>query len=349
VNFQHTGEQEAVRARARELADAAFRDRAARWDAAEEYPWDNVKDLVRAGFMGITIPKAYGGPGGSVLDVLLVVEEIARVCGVTARILVEGSLGVVGALTAYGTEAQKRRYFPWVLYAVCLCLLGACAGTPAPHLPASWPPAAAPDALEDAPGRSRLQVLVTYGELMSSHTAVRLIAADGTVVFWDPAGDYGRPDLDLDPRYGPFAVNVRRRGDLLLDPPDLATYLRFRWGLADTGVEVFEWDLQPAQADDLRNVLLGDPGRERRRFSTLTFPPFCTMAASEFLRRFGPPPLRLQGFYFLPSSLGRALYGQSPSRVLVFRPSRAPVAVTPGAPTVPDRGASGAGESVAGV
>jgi 3-sulfinopropanoyl-CoA desulfinase len=34
---------------------------------------------------------------------------------VTARIVVEGSLGTVGALAAYGTEAQKRRYFPWVL------------------------------------------------------------------------------------------------------------------------------------------------------------------------------------------------------------------------------------------
>ena len=43
------------------------------------------------------------------------VEEVARACGVTGRIVVEGNLGVVGALTAYGTEAQKRRYFPWVL------------------------------------------------------------------------------------------------------------------------------------------------------------------------------------------------------------------------------------------
>ena len=115
MDFELSGEQRALRARARALADGVFRDRAARWDEDEAYPWDNVKDLVRAGFMGITIPRAYGGPGGSVLDVLFVVEEIARVCGVTARIVVEGSLGVVGALTAYGTEAQKRRYFPWVL------------------------------------------------------------------------------------------------------------------------------------------------------------------------------------------------------------------------------------------
>ena len=115
MDFTLTSAQLALRARARELADGVFRERAARWDAEEAYPWDNVKDLVRAGFMGLTIPATYGGAGASVLDVLLVVEQVARVCGVTARIVVEGSLGVVGALTAYGTEAQKRRYFPWVL------------------------------------------------------------------------------------------------------------------------------------------------------------------------------------------------------------------------------------------
>jgi alkylation response protein AidB-like acyl-CoA dehydrogenase len=115
MDFALTPAQEALRARARELADGVFRERAARWDAEEAYPWDNVKNLVRAGFMGLTIPKAYGGAGASVLDVLLVVEQVARQCGVTARVIVEGSLGVVGALTAYGTEAQKRRYFPWVV------------------------------------------------------------------------------------------------------------------------------------------------------------------------------------------------------------------------------------------
>ena len=108
-------EQDALRRRARQLADTVFAGRAARWDASEEYPWENVKDLVGAGFMGMTIPRAYGGPDRPVLDVVLAIEEVARACGITGRIVVEGSLGVVGALSAYGTEAQKRRYFPWVL------------------------------------------------------------------------------------------------------------------------------------------------------------------------------------------------------------------------------------------
>ncbi|HEV8437323.1 MAG TPA: acyl-CoA dehydrogenase family protein [Methylomirabilota bacterium] len=115
MEFRLSPDQRTLKSRARALADGVFRERAARWDATEEYPWDNVKDLAKAGFMGLTIPREYGGVGGSVLDVLVVVEEVARVCGVTARIVVEGSLGVVGALGAYGTEAQKRRYFPWVL------------------------------------------------------------------------------------------------------------------------------------------------------------------------------------------------------------------------------------------
>ncbi|HUF94006.1 MAG TPA: acyl-CoA dehydrogenase family protein, partial [Candidatus Limnocylindria bacterium] len=115
MDFELTADQQALRARARDLADSVIAERAARWDATEEYPWDNVKDLVRAGFMGMTIPRAHGGGDRPLLDVVLVIEEIARACGVSARIVVEGNLGVVGSLRAYGTEAQKRRYFPWVL------------------------------------------------------------------------------------------------------------------------------------------------------------------------------------------------------------------------------------------
>ena len=115
MDFELSAEQQALRARARELADTAFAERAAHWDATEEYPWENVKALAAAGFMGMTIPREHGGGDRPLLDVVLVIEEIARACGITGRIVVEGNLGVVGALRSYGTDAQKRRYFPWVL------------------------------------------------------------------------------------------------------------------------------------------------------------------------------------------------------------------------------------------
>src|SRR5947207_2687899 len=92
TTYPLTPEQEALRARARELADGRFAERAARWDASEEYPWDNVKDLAAAGFMGMTIPAAHGGGERPLLDVVLVIEEIARACGISGRIVVEGEL-----------------------------------------------------------------------------------------------------------------------------------------------------------------------------------------------------------------------------------------------------------------
>ena len=115
MRFPLTPEQEAIRARARALADHEFRERAARWDEREEYPWDNVKRLVEAGLMGMTVPAAYGGPGRDLLDVILAIEQVARVCGVTGRILVDSNLGAVGALVHFGSEAQKQKYLPRVL------------------------------------------------------------------------------------------------------------------------------------------------------------------------------------------------------------------------------------------
>ena len=94
--------------RARALAETEIAPRAAEVDRTEAYPWDNVAALTAAGFMGMTIPKAYGGQGLSYLEAALVIEEMAKVCGVTARIVVEGNMGAIGAIMAYGSEAQKK-------------------------------------------------------------------------------------------------------------------------------------------------------------------------------------------------------------------------------------------------
>ena len=115
MDFRLTGEQLDLQAEAREMACTHIAPRAAHWDATEEYPLENVERLVDAGWMGMTIPPEYGGPGRSLLDALLVVEEMAKVCGITGRIVVEGNMGALGILMAHGSEALKRRYAPWVL------------------------------------------------------------------------------------------------------------------------------------------------------------------------------------------------------------------------------------------
>ncbi|MDH3639538.1 MAG: acyl-CoA dehydrogenase family protein [Gammaproteobacteria bacterium] len=113
--FELTDDQSRIQEAARKLAESVFRPRAAEVDRTEEYPWDNVDKLKNAGFMGMTIPEEYGGLGLSYLDAVLVIEQIAKCCGVTARIVVEANMGAIGAIMRYGTEQQKQRAAALVL------------------------------------------------------------------------------------------------------------------------------------------------------------------------------------------------------------------------------------------
>jgi alkylation response protein AidB-like acyl-CoA dehydrogenase len=101
-------EELALAARAGAFSHSVARPRSAAIDRDEQYPWDIVRALTDAKFVGMTIPPAYGGQGRSLLDAVLVVEEMAKSCTVTARIVVETNMGAISTIIAYGTEAQKR-------------------------------------------------------------------------------------------------------------------------------------------------------------------------------------------------------------------------------------------------
>ncbi|MGE3287212.1 MAG: acyl-CoA dehydrogenase family protein [Pseudonocardia sp.] len=109
-----TADQLDLQSRARELA-RVFAERAAEIDRTEEYPVQNAKDLAQAGFLGMTIPPRYGGPGRSLLDVVLVIEEIAKGCGVSGRIVVDGNLGALSIIMASAPEPIRRRVAELVL------------------------------------------------------------------------------------------------------------------------------------------------------------------------------------------------------------------------------------------
>ena len=115
MDFQLTADQKDLQARARELARGSFEARAAEIDRSEQYPWNNVEDLKNGGFMGMTIPKAYGGQGRTFFDATLVIEQMAQVCGVTGRIVVESNMGAISTVMKYGTEEQKKMAAEYVL------------------------------------------------------------------------------------------------------------------------------------------------------------------------------------------------------------------------------------------
>jgi alkylation response protein AidB-like acyl-CoA dehydrogenase len=108
MDLQLSQSEIALQARARTFAREIAAPSAAAIDRDEQNPWDIAKALAGAGFCGMTIPQALGGQGRSFLDAVLVIEEMAKACSVTARIVVETNMGAISTVMAYGTEAQKK-------------------------------------------------------------------------------------------------------------------------------------------------------------------------------------------------------------------------------------------------
>jgi alkylation response protein AidB-like acyl-CoA dehydrogenase len=136
IEFQLNKDQCELQSQARVLASTKFAQRAAEIDSTEQYPYDNVKDLVAAKFMGMTIPKEFGGEGSSLIDAVLVIEQIASACATTGRIAVDSNAGVVSAIIHYGTQSQKEYWLPLIVQGdkPCICITEHDAGSDATAL-----------------------------------------------------------------------------------------------------------------------------------------------------------------------------------------------------------------------
>ncbi|MHB1007075.1 MAG: acyl-CoA dehydrogenase [Chloroflexota bacterium] len=109
--YELTDELLMVRDTVRKLALERIAPRAAEIDAKGEFPWD-IKDLLAKNeLIGLTFPSEYGGGGGNVMTLCIVMEEIARVCASSSLIPGVQTLGSFPLIIA-GTDEQKRRFLP---------------------------------------------------------------------------------------------------------------------------------------------------------------------------------------------------------------------------------------------
>jgi alkylation response protein AidB-like acyl-CoA dehydrogenase len=102
-----------LRNRARELARTVMTPVAAKYDVEQTYPWEVQLAIKGAGLSGVWVPKAYGGLGGGVLDLCLVVEEFSRACGGMGVGYAVNALGSFPIIVG-GTDDQKERFLPGI-------------------------------------------------------------------------------------------------------------------------------------------------------------------------------------------------------------------------------------------
>lgn len=112
MNFDLTKEQIELRARVREFAESEVKAVAAYNDEHEKFDVDLTQKMADMGFLGICVPKEYGGQGLDTLSYIIIVEELSRVDGSTAAtIAADNSLGI-SPIKEYGTKEQKDKYLP---------------------------------------------------------------------------------------------------------------------------------------------------------------------------------------------------------------------------------------------
>src|SRR5690606_39273955 len=80
MDFSLTKEQLELQQWARNFAKEKFSEKAYTWVKRGEIPWENAKILAEHGLMGMTLPEEDGGQGSSLIDAIIVMEEIAKVC-----------------------------------------------------------------------------------------------------------------------------------------------------------------------------------------------------------------------------------------------------------------------------
>ena len=110
MDFQLSKEHEMARSLFKDFAEKEVKPLAIEVDDTHEFPRETVSKMQKLGFMGIPIPKAYGGQGCDPLTYVMCVEELAKVCGTTSVIVSAHTSLCCDPIMTFGTEEQKQKY-----------------------------------------------------------------------------------------------------------------------------------------------------------------------------------------------------------------------------------------------
>lgn len=98
------------------------------WLARDEdgvFPCEFHQAMAQAGWLGITMPAAYGGAGLGVMEAVVMMHEVAsHGGGMTAASCVHINLFGPHPIVVFGSEAQKSRWLPRLVQGQDQCCFG---------------------------------------------------------------------------------------------------------------------------------------------------------------------------------------------------------------------------------
>ena len=115
MDFQLSMEQRIFRDSVRQLSRKHFAEKAFTWIKTDEYPWEHAKILAENELMGIRIPEEDGGQGGTLMDAVIAIMEITKVCPHTGDVFQTGNFGAIQQIAFLGNDFLKKEVLPELL------------------------------------------------------------------------------------------------------------------------------------------------------------------------------------------------------------------------------------------
>jgi alkylation response protein AidB-like acyl-CoA dehydrogenase len=115
MNFDFTEEQQLFADAVRKFAASELEADALKRAHDPRFPFDVAQRMSRQGLMGITLPQASGGQGGSLMDAVIAIEQVAAVCPRSSDVVQSGSFGPIRTFAEYASMALRDRYLPDLL------------------------------------------------------------------------------------------------------------------------------------------------------------------------------------------------------------------------------------------
>ncbi|MGQ9646266.1 MAG: acyl-CoA dehydrogenase family protein [Thermodesulfobacteriota bacterium] len=103
-------ERQMIRETAIRTALKTIQPRAAEIDEIGAFPQDLIESIGRQGFLAVLLPEEYGGMDGDITTFCLLIEEIAKVSGSSAFLLLAQGMGTL-PIWLGGSDSQKERFF----------------------------------------------------------------------------------------------------------------------------------------------------------------------------------------------------------------------------------------------
>lgn len=112
MSYALTEEQQLIQQSAREFTQEYVEPIASEMDHTSAHPTDIVKKMAEHDFLGLYLPEEFGGIEAGYLSYVLTIEEISRVSGAVASILINHASLAAYSIHRFGTANQRQAYLP---------------------------------------------------------------------------------------------------------------------------------------------------------------------------------------------------------------------------------------------